>query len=315
MYIGFVLIGILILGILSSWTYHLIKIAQEKKETPPPGEMVEVNGHDMHVYTDGQGDETIVFLAGGGTSAPMLDFKPLWTLLTETYSIAVVEKAGYGWSEVANVSREIDVVLEETRTALALAGEEPPYVLAPHSMSGIEAIRWAQLYPDEVEAIIGLDAAVPNVYDVLDIPSPIVQSVASFAARAGLLRFVPSVLEGSAAIDSGNLSKEDEGTYRALFHQRTLTKNMVEEARQVVDNANKVKDEPIPVAIPMYFFISTGEEVGLDDWPKISTDFLQQVDHTSYMLMGSHHYVHTYEPEKIADEIRLFLQKGETGKK
>ena len=52
----------------------------------------------------GDGEQTIVFLSGGGTSAPVLDFKPLWTKLSPTYTIAVVEKAGYGWSEVATVS-------------------------------------------------------------------------------------------------------------------------------------------------------------------------------------------------------------------
>lgn len=302
------LIGIFLLG---SWLYHSIKIAQEKEETPPIGEMVEVNGHDMHVYTDGNGEQTIVFLAGGGTSAPTLDFKPLWSLLTDSYNIVIVEKAGYGWSDVADVSRELDFMLEETRTALSKAGQQPPYILAPHSMSGLEAIRWAQIYPDEVEAIIGLDAAVPEVYDVLDIPPPVVQSLAAFAARVGLLRLIPSVVEGSAAIDSGNLSEADEKMYRALFHQQTVTKNMIEEAKQVVMNAKKVKDDQIPTSTPMHFFISTGGEIGLEDWPTISTDFLKQIDQSSYMLMGPHHYVHTYEPEKIALEIHGFLQEIE----
>lgn len=300
------LIGIFLLG---SWIYHSSKIAHEKKENPPIGEIVEVNGHDMHVYTEGQGDQTIVFLSGGGTSAPTLDFKPLWSRLTDDYQIAVVEKAGYGWSEVADVSREIDIILEETREALSKTGQHPPYVLAPHSMSGLEAIRWAQMYPDEVEAIIGLDAAVPEVYDVLDIPSSFVQSLASFAARVGVLRVFPSAMNQSATIDSGNLSEEDEDTYRALFHQSTLTKNMVDEAKVVVENAKKVKDDSIPTKTPMYFFISNGEEIGLDQWQSISTDYLHKIDKHSSMHMGKHHYVHTYEPEMIALEMKLFLQE------
>jgi len=35
-------------------------------------------------------------------------------------------------------------MLEETRRALELSGEKGPYVLLPHSMSGLEAIYWAQ---------------------------------------------------------------------------------------------------------------------------------------------------------------------------
>lgn len=307
----FSLIALIVLLLLASWTYHSIKITKEKKDNPPIGEMVEVNGHDMHVYVDGDGEQTIVFLAGGGTSAPTIDFKPLWSFLVDEYQIAVVEKAGYGWSAIANVDRDMDTILEETRTALQEAGQSPPYVLAPHSMSGLEAIRWAQLYPDEVEAMIGLDAAVPEAYEVMDIPSSSVQSLASFAARAGVLRLIPSVLENSAGIDSGNLSAEDEKVYRALFHQSTLTKNMVEEVKQVESNAQMVNEGSIPREIPMYFFISNGEEVGLDQWSEIATDYLHKIDQKDYMHMGDHHYIHAYEPKKIAKEIKRFLDKLE----
>ena len=41
--------------------------------------------------------------------------------------------------------------------ALDKAGIQDPYVLCPHSLSGLEALYWAQKYPDEVEAIVGLD--------------------------------------------------------------------------------------------------------------------------------------------------------------
>ncbi len=77
---------------------------------------------------------------------------------------------------------------------------------------------------------------------------------------------------------------------------------MVEEVREVVDNANKIRIEPIPTTIPMYFFISTGEKVGRDDWKSMPTDFLRQVDVSSYMLTGLEHYVHTYNPKLIAEE-------------
>ncbi|HPY84378.1 MAG TPA: alpha/beta hydrolase, partial [Ruminococcus flavefaciens] len=38
-----------------------------------PGELVEVDGHNMNVYTKGEGEHTLVFLSGSGTAAPVLD--------------------------------------------------------------------------------------------------------------------------------------------------------------------------------------------------------------------------------------------------
>ncbi len=144
--------------------FHGISLQIERRKFPPIGKLVEVNGHQMHVYSEGEGGETLVFLSGSGTAAPALDFKALYSRLSSRYRIAVVERAGYGFSDTADTPRDIDTVLEETREALTLAGESGPYILFPHSLSGIEAIYWGQKYPSEVKGIIGLDAAVPSLY-------------------------------------------------------------------------------------------------------------------------------------------------------
>ena len=41
----------------------------------PPGRMVDVAGHKMHVYSVGEGDKTLVLMAASGTVCPSLDFK------------------------------------------------------------------------------------------------------------------------------------------------------------------------------------------------------------------------------------------------
>ena len=60
-------------------------------------------------------------------------------MLSDEYRIVVVEKFGYGYSDVVDEDRNIQTVLSETRLALNKAGIDGPYVLCPHSMSGIEA--------------------------------------------------------------------------------------------------------------------------------------------------------------------------------
>ncbi|MBY7142136.1 alpha/beta hydrolase [Virgibacillus sp. NKC19-3] len=305
--IGLSIIILLVLLITGSWIYNKIATAKEVKETPPPGQMVTVNDHDMHVYTKGKSDTNIVFMAGGGTSSPTLDFKPLWSKLLPKYQITVVEKAGYGWSEIADVPRDIDTILEETRSALELAGENPPYVLAAHSMSGIEAIHWAQKYPEEVEAIIGLDPAIPESYQTMDLPFSFTQSMAGFAARIGLLRIFPGVANESAVIQSGQLSSKDEATYRSIFYRRTLTSNMQEEVNQIQTNASNVGDEDLPAETPMYFFISDGTDVGIENWREMLSNYTKQLENGGYSYIDAGHYIHVWESELIAEEIDDFL--------
>ena len=148
---------------------HRIQLKREEPLFTPFTKLVTVDGAQMSVYVGGGGKHTLVFMSGGGTCSPALDFKALYSQLTDTCQIAVVEKFGYGFSDRTNKSRDIGTLLENTRAALAQAGLEPPYILCPHSMSGLEAVYWAQQYPDEVQAIIGLDMSTPAAYEEMTI--------------------------------------------------------------------------------------------------------------------------------------------------
>lgn len=76
----------------------------------------------------------------------------------------MVEKFGYGYSDIFDSSAAIDTLVSMQKKALQILGEYGPYILMPHSMSGIEALRWAQIYPDDVVAIIGNDMCTPLTY-------------------------------------------------------------------------------------------------------------------------------------------------------
>src|SRR5699024_9517587 len=115
-----------------------------------------------------------------------------YSLLSDQYKIVVVEKLGYGFSDVTTTERDIDTILAETRDALLKAGVDSPYILLPHSMSGIEALNWAQKHPEEVKAIIGLDMAVPAAYEHLDINMFLVH-LGAFAANTGITRWIPGL--------------------------------------------------------------------------------------------------------------------------
>lgn len=268
----FIIVAVIILFIIVSFIRHKICSFRERKLLTPLGKIVEVNGHNMSVYTEGEGDKTLVFLSGGGTCSPILDFKSLYSLLSNEYKIAVVEKFGYGFSDVVDEQRDIDTMLSETRMALEKAGIEGPYVLCPHSMSGLEALYWAQKYPEEVEA--------------------------------------PSLAE-SDAIKVGTLSEEEKEIYRAVFYQRTATVTMIDEVKAVKDNAKTVKENGVP-QVPMLLFISNGSGgTGFTEetWRRIPKEYIAGCDNASYIELDCPHYVHDYEYEKISEEIRILLKK------
>lgn len=305
----FIIVAVIVLFIIVSFVHHKICSFRERKLLTPLGKLVEVNGHNMSVYTEGEGDKTLVFLSGGGTCSPILDFKSLYSLLSNEYKIVVVEKFGYGFSDVVDEQRDINTMLSETRMALEKAGIEGPYVLCPHSMSGLEALYWAQKYPEEVEAIIGLDMAVPAYYDEMHISIPITK-LGQYGAALGITRWIPGLAE-SDAIKAGTLSEEEKEIYRAVFYQRTATVTMIDEVKAVKDNAKTVKENGVP-QVPMLLFISNGSGgTGFTEemWRRIPKEYIAGCDNASYIELDCPHYVHDYEYEKISEEIRNLLKK------
>ena len=88
-----IVITVIALFVIISLVRHKVCSSREKDLLTPLGELVEVNGHKMSVYTEGDGDKTLVFMSGGGTCSPILDFKSLYSLLSNDYKIVVVENS------------------------------------------------------------------------------------------------------------------------------------------------------------------------------------------------------------------------------
>ncbi|GAB3056157.1 alpha/beta hydrolase [Virgibacillus ainsalahensis] len=300
-----VIFGIFAFIIFASYINHQIQLSKEDERFKPTGHVVEVNGHQMHVYVEGDGEETLVFMSGGGTSSPVLDFKSLYSLLNDKYKIVVVEKAGYGFSEVTGSERDIDTILSETREALLKSEVEGPYILLPHSMSGIEALYWAQIYPDEVKAIIGLDMAIPIAYENFDINMSLIR-LGKFAANTGLTRWIPNLSE-SDAIKYGSLTDKEKDLYKVIFYRRTSTKNMIKEVKQIKENAEEVGKGDIP-NVPLLLFSSNGQGTSWDEktWIGFQKDFSVQANGRLIELDCSH-YVHSIEYERIAEESKKFI--------
>ena len=299
-----VLLIVLVVLLGAVFAYNRIMLAKEEPLMQEHiGQYVEVDGHKMNIYTEGEGEHTLLFLSGSGTAAPVLDFKSLYSLLNNDYKIVVIEKFGYGFSDVAGTERSFETILRQDREALAKAGIEGPFVLCPHSMSGLEAIMWAQDYPDEVEAIGGLDMALPRSYDGFDFEGTLkTEKLASFARDLGIVRFYYS----DAALPSA-LSQEDKDLYRAIACRIAVNDDVINEGFAITDAIDRIDSKPKP-DVPMLMFVSNGKETGIADWIRLQYDYAQDLSNAKVIELGCGHYVHNFEQVRIAEEIRAFVK-------
>lgn len=307
--IGKILLAFLIaviLFLLTVFIYHRIML---KKEQPliaePLGEMITVDDGQMCVYTAGSGTHTIVFMSGYGTPSPILDFLPLYSRLTDDFRIAVVEKFGYGFSDETDTPRDVDTMLRQTREALAGAGVEAPYILCPHSASGIEALYWAQTYPEEIAGIAALDIAIPGYHEESG-NSIFLDQVMKPITNSGLLRLAADSFP--YAYSSDDLTDAQKEQYKAIMYARRGSDTMIHEAEWCKRNLETVTEGGAPT-VPMLFFISRPQAtVQFPRHPEkylaLSRNFTD--NQAEYIEMDCEHYIHVFEPEFIAAEIRRF---------
>ncbi|MEX1378335.1 MAG: alpha/beta hydrolase [Eubacteriales bacterium] len=299
-----ILFALVTLLIINSAVHHLLlKVEQDK--IAPNGVIVEVNGHNMHIYYEGVANDkpTLVFLSGSATVAPVYDFKPLYSKLSDSYQIVVIEKAGYGYSDACDIPRDVDTIVDESRQALELAGIMGEYVLLPHSISGLEAIYWAQKYPDEINSIIGLDMALPDHYMNMDYEKiSRIFAVGNVAKFLGLHRTFGFLYP----LNNAKLDDEEIMQQKYLMYKNAVNNIYYIEGTYAYDNAIKIKDMEIP-NIKIMFMVSDGTET-TEDWIEITEKYAEQVD-GQIVYYDCGHYIHYYEADDIVANIKEFLEE------
>ena len=301
------LLGAVLVLLLASFTCHRLALQREKVSLNPMGQMVSVNGHEMSIFVKGEGSQTLVFLSGAGTASPILDFKDLYDDLSKQYKIVVVERAGYGYSEDTSKSRDVSEVLSETRQALAKAHVSGPYIILSHSMASLETLLWQEKYPSEIQAVIGLDWALPESYSQLRMHSQILR-MARLGSQLGLLRYIPSRLY----VPNENLSSSDRRLYQRIAYRQILSQAMLNESLSVKGNAKKV-DAKINSQIPTLLLVSNGEGTSFskEEWRNYAARFAKDQKNIELTFYDAPHYLYHYQTKEVVAKIEDFI-KGTT---
>jgi pimeloyl-ACP methyl ester carboxylesterase len=129
--------------------------AVDVRRFPPPGKLIAVDGHQMHLNCTGAGGSTVVMDAGlGGWS---LDWSTVQPEIAQFTRVCSYDRAGLGWSEPGVASGDAQHAVDELHTLLATSGEEGPFVLVGHSNGGLRAALYAHAYPQEVAGVVLVD--------------------------------------------------------------------------------------------------------------------------------------------------------------
>jgi hypothetical protein len=118
-------------------TYQAIATARDARAFPPPGQLVDVGGYNMHIAcagTQNTGAPTVILDHVGAANAAQ------WGLvqpeIAKTTRVCAYDRAGFGWSERGPTPRDARQSMHELHTLLGKAG-----ILAPYILVGILMVR------------------------------------------------------------------------------------------------------------------------------------------------------------------------------
>ena len=301
-----VLLSFILLFLVATFIFHRISLEKEQHSLTPMGQLVLVNGHQMNVYVEGDGPETIVVLSGAGIASPILDFKNVSDSLSKRYKVVIVEQAGYGYSDDSNHSRDVMEVLSETRQALSQANITGPFIILSHSMASLESLAWQEKYPDEVNALIGLDWALPSSYEDLK-DNQALLTVAYWSSKIGLLRYFPE----SFYIKNPTLTESERQQYKLLAYKQLMSQAMLHESRMVKENAKKVPSSINP-KIPTLLLVSNGQDTSFSqsEWQRYAEKFASEQPNVKVIYMDAPHDLYHYQSHEVVSRIEEFLKNN-----
>jgi pimeloyl-ACP methyl ester carboxylesterase len=283
-----------------------------KKYSSAFGKTYEVYGGNMHIYTGGEGDNTVVFNAGSGTANPYVDFYPLYEKLEKETKYAVIDRFGYGYSDTTDRKRDVDNIVEETRQLLKESGLKPPYIMVGHSLASLETIRYAQKYPDEVSGIVLVDAGNPEYYSNLK-PPAFISPLTWFLRTSGAFRVATHINENFLYGKRNNLEyvPADLREIDLAFHLMKLgNKNITGELQQLDQNVQKVLEEKsldVPLTVLTADSFGSADQYWLDTQAELAT-WSSLGKHI--VVKDSNHYIHQYQPDFVSEEIISLLKKS-----
>lgn len=132
------------------------------KPHEPLGELVDIGDFKLHIKTTGHKNNkpTVVIEGGSGTATEYYHW--LSEGLKDSLRVIRYDRAGIGYSESSNTPRDPITIAKELHLLLEKVNESPPYIMVGHSLGGSYIRKFTELYPNEVNAMVLLDATHPN---------------------------------------------------------------------------------------------------------------------------------------------------------
>jgi pimeloyl-ACP methyl ester carboxylesterase len=135
--------------------YQAAGAARERRAFLPPGHLIDVGGHRLHVRCRGAGVPVVVFEAG--IAASSLSWSIVQPAVAAFTRACAYDRAGLAWSEAASCPRTFDRIVDEFAAVVTHVAAGQRCVLVGHSFGCFVVRAYASRHPQQVTGLVLVD--------------------------------------------------------------------------------------------------------------------------------------------------------------
>lgn len=141
------------LGVLSACVHSAVYTSRVQAKYPPIGEIISVNGADVHVLTAGERGPVVLMIHGASANAREYSYT-LAPRLSDMHRVLMVDRPGHGYSERPVDAETLGVQAAQAAGALEALAPGEKAVIVGHSFGGAVALRLALDHPEKVQGLV-----------------------------------------------------------------------------------------------------------------------------------------------------------------
>lgn len=303
-WLGRVLVLIMGLALVGSIYERMAEVA-DSKNYPPPGDLVDVGGHRLHINCTGTGSPTVVIEAGLG------DWSTGWDVVQQgvakTTRVCTYDRAGWGWSEAGPLPRDAAQFAKELHILLHNANIQGPYVMVGHSLGGFGVRMFVHEYASEVDGVVLIDSMSPGQFtqsqgevqsqaDTMSQPF----SLSAMLARFGILRFLARPMGIMPSVPS------EEDAYFSRMVSQQSAQTFTNESQDMPASSAEASAVQTFGGLPL--IVLTAKQNTIPGWQEWQAELLQLSPNSQQLFAESGHNIHFEKPDVAVAAILKMVE-------
>ncbi|MEI6266310.1 MAG: alpha/beta hydrolase [bacterium] len=294
-----IVLGLMLFGFI----YENVSEYIDSKTLTPPGQIVDVNGHKMHIYCTGEnnGKPTVILESGAGGN--YYDWYKIQPNIAKYTKVCSYDRAGIGFSDTTNNKHNNLDVAKELQNLLNAANVPSPYILVGHSLGGFNIRLYTDKNKTKVAGMVFVDSSVPEMatfkptfLDKIIYEANIKLLV--FSSYTGLVRLVMTINPNMYAYPTDT---------RLLLAGIVTPKQFIAGSKEVSDsniNFEEVRKTNNFGVIPITVLTAKGSADVEPFWKEWQQNLSKISQNGKQIIVpNSNHYIHIDQPQVVIDSI------------